>query len=1155
MNGVEQLRELLQERILVFDGAMGTQIQARNLSAADFGGECYEGCNEHLVLTRPDVIRSIHRAYLDAGADIIETNTFGATPLVLAEYDLADQAFEINRRAAQIARESIEEGAYATPRFVAGSMGPTTKSLCVTGGITFDQLVEHYRVQAAGLISGGVDLLLLETGQDTLNIKAGLQGIWLAMEQSSIGREDLPIMVSGTIEPMGTMLAGQSAESLHTSLEHANIFALGLNCATGPDAMKVHMQAISSMSPYYISCMPNAGLPDEDGNYNETPQTLAAKLGLFCGQGLVNFIGGCCGTTPAHIAELALVAKKYAPRKPAAGLVAACAGVDYVNIAESRPLIIGERTNVIGSRAFKKLITENEFEQASEIARKQVRGGAHVIDVCLANPDRNEHEDMAAFLERAMKIVRAPIMIDSTDAEVIEEALKRIQGKAIINSVNLEDGEERFAQICPLVKKFGASLVVGCIDEDPEQGMAVTVERKVAIAQRSFEILTTKYGIPPRDIIFDPLVFPCGTGDQQYIGSAKQTIDGVRAIKQALPECFTILGISNVSFGLPAEGREVMNTVFLHKNLEAGLDMAIVNAEKLQRITHISAEDIAKCEALIEASADNYDATLAAFVSHFRQRKASSESRDDQAHFSVEERLSHAVVDGSKLNLIANLDEARLKYDPLDIINGPLMQGMEKVGVLFGNNQLIVAEVLQSAEVMKASVNHLEQFMNRPAEAQKGKMLLATVKGDVHDIGKNLVDIIFSNNGYKVINLGIKVLPQTIIAAAQEHSPDIIGLSGLLVRSAQEMVSTVQAIKDAGINTPVIVGGAALSEQFTYAKIAPSHSGLVCYAKDAMSGLALANQIVNADQRAGITAQIEQSKDKARRRELEKQNTHALGTATKLHISHDGPIPSPPDTAMHVVTDIPIDSIWSFINPSMLYTRHLGLKGKLRDLLAKNDEKAVSLVKEVKAVEDIILKEGLLSCKAQYQFWRAVSENDKLILLDNKNQERALFAFPRQTEHDLLCLSDFAPPRSSGIIDHVGVMITSCQGVREPIRILADKWKEEGKFLHSHILLSIAIESAEACAEWLHQKIRAMWGCADPSSISMSELFSARYHGRRYSFGYPACPELQLQEELWRLMEPQKHINVVLTPEYMMDPESSVSALVFHHPQAKYFSV
>src|SRR5918996_725820 len=837
-----RLRQALQQRILVLDGAMGTMIQAADLRAADFGGAALEGCNEHLNLTRPDVVRAIHRAYLDAGADCVSTNTFGCAPYVLGEYGLADRAWEIARAAARVAREVAGEA------FVIGAMGPSTRSISVTRNVTFEEVRAGYRVQAAGLIAGGAEALLLETCQDTLNVKAAAIGIREAMQEAGV---QLPLMVSATIEPMGTMLAGQGVEALTVSLEHFDLFSIGLNCATGPEFMTDHLRTLSALATAFVSVYPNAGLPDERGQYGETPASLAFKLRRFLDEGWVNLVGGCCGTTPAHIAAIAALARGRAPRVPAATTAPAVSGVEVLWPSDdNRPVFVGERTNVIGSRKFKELVVGERFEDAAEVGRAQVRSGAQVLDVCLANPDRDETADMDRFMRELTRRVKVPLMIDTTDAAVLEIALRHCQGKAIVNSINLEDGEERFEKVAPLLRRYGGAVVVGCIDEDKQQGMAVTRARKLAIAERSYRLLTEQYGIPARDLIFDPLVFPVGTGDVNYVGSAVETIEGLRAIKARFPESRTILGISNVSFGLPAAGREVLNGAFLYHCVKAGLDYAIINTERLERYPSIPEEERRLAEDLIYARGAD---PVAAFAAHFRDRQKTPAAK---SALSLDERLARYIVEGSRDGLLEDLDAKLREAAPLDIINGPLMRGMDEVGRLFNDNQLIVAEVLQSAEAMKAAVAHLEPFMEKADSATRATIVLATVKGDVHDIGKNLVDIILSNNGYRVINLGIKIPPEELIAAYRAHKPDAFGLSGLLVKSAQQMVVTAQDLKAAGIEIPLFVGGAALTRKFTATRIAAEYGGVTLYAKDAMDGLDLANQLFSAVSRDALVQRV-----------------------------------------------------------------------------------------------------------------------------------------------------------------------------------------------------------------------------------------------------------------------------------------------------------
>ncbi|EMT46702.1 methionine synthase [Anoxybacillus flavithermus] len=1125
------LLEQLEKKILIIDGAMGTMIQAANLTADDFGGEAYEGCNEYLTITAPEVIAHIHEAYFEAGADIVETNTFGATSIVLDEYNLGHIALELNIEAAKLAKRIAEQ--YSTsdwPRFVAGSMGPTTKTLSVTGGTTFSELVAAYEQQARGLLLGGVDLLLLETCQDTLNVKAAFLGITEAFK--TVGKQ-VPLMISGTIEPMGTTLAGQTIESFFISIQHMKPFAVGLNCATGPEFMTDHLRSLASLANTAVSCYPNAGLPDEEGCYHETPDMLAKKIRQFAEKGWLNIVGGCCGTTPEHIRAIAEAVRDVPPRViPKQFPMHAVSGIDALVYDETmRPLFVGERTNVIGSRKFKRLIAEGKYEEAAEIARAQVKNGAHVIDICLADPDRDEKKDMEQFIQQVVKKVKVPLVIDSTDEDVIACALSYSQGKAIINSINLEDGEERFEKIVPLLHQYGAAVVVGTIDE---QGMAIDAKRKLDIALRSYDLLVNKYQLSPHDIIFDPLVFPIGTGDEQYIGAAKETIEGIRLIKQHLPNCLTMLGISNVSFGLPPVGREVLNSVFLYYCTQAGLDYAIVNTEKLERFASIPEEEVRLAEALLF---NTNDETLNAFIQFYRDK--TKQPKQTNTNMTLEERLATYVIEGTKDGLMEDLTLALQSYSPLDIINGPLMNGMDEVGRLFNDNQLIVAEVLQSAEVMKAAVAFLEPYMEKNETSVKGKVLLATVKGDVHDIGKNLVDIILSNNGFHVVDLGIKVTPQQLIEAVRREKPNMIGLSGLLVKSAQQMVLTAQDLKQAGISLPILVGGAALSRKFTDTKIAPEYDGIVLYAKDAMEGLTLANRIVQQDI-------VYEKKEKV---EQTPKRQSAVAVKTKSHVK-PAPIYVPTDTERHILKDIPLSHIEPYVNWQMLLGHHLGLKGNVKKLLLEGNEKAIML----KQLIDELLAEAKqtksLAPKAVYQFFPARSDGDTITIYDPRDRQTVIetFTFPRQTKAPYLCLADYL---SDEQVDYVGLFaVTAGAGVRD----LAQRFKREGQFLKSHAIQALALELAEGLAERVHQIMRDRWGFPDSPDFTMEERFAAKYQGQRFSFGYPACPNLEDQEKLFRLLRPED-IGIHLTEGYMMEPEASVSAIVFAHPEARYFNV
>jgi 5-methyltetrahydrofolate--homocysteine methyltransferase len=954
--------------------------------------------------------------------------------------------------------------------------------------------------------------------------------------------------------------------------------------------MTDHVRTLQSLTSGLVSCYPNAGLPNEEGLYQETPSSLAQQLERFVDRGWLNMVGGCCGTTEKHIRAIAQMVQGKSPRRPADTTHRAVySGIEVIEAEEStRPLIVGERTNVIGSRQFKNLVAAELWEEATEIARRQVKSGAHIVDVCLQSTDRDEMADIPPFYDQLIRKIKAPIMIDTTDPRAVELALTYCQGQSIINSINLEDGEEKFERICPLARSYGAAVIVGCIDEDPVQAQAFTRERKLEIAERSYHLLTERFGIPVENIIFDPLVFPCGTGDKNYIGGALETIEGVRLIKKQIPHVRTVLGISNVSFGLPPGAREVVNSVFLYHCTKAGLDLAIVNAERIERFGSIPeserklAEDLlfntppksvpeghAQAEHLRNAPPDWRDQSpaqkaainqfhIAAITDHFRA--SGSRKKERTADLPLDQRLANYILEGSKDGLVDDLNRKRAEGNaPLDIINGPLMTGMAEVGRLFNNNELIVAEVLQSAEAMKAAVSHLEQFMEKADTEKRAKVMLATVKGDVHDIGKNLVEIILKNNGYEVINLGIKVPPEELIRAHREHQPDAIGLSGLLVKSAQQMVTTASDLREAGIDVPLLVGGAALSERFTRSKIAPQYSAAVCYAKDAMTGLRLMNHL----------------SDPAQRQAVLHENTHA-GT-----IAIDEPVPQPTGPAGEerspkIRTDLPIppvayldrkarsipdrNEIWSYINPYMIFGRHMGFRGNFEKALKERDPRALELFHSMEEVKREA--ESFMKISAVWQFFEAEREGNSIALFEpGKSSPIHKFHFQRRRVGDKLCLSDYVlppnpAPSSNGAAqeiqrDHLALfVVTAGAGVRER----AEEAKAAGRYLFSHGLQALAIETAEACAEWLHRRIREDWGFPDPPTLTMADRFTSRYRGKRYSFGYPACPNLDDQAGIWMLLHPEE-IGVHLTEGMMMDPEASVSALVFQHPDCTYFTV
>jgi 5-methyltetrahydrofolate--homocysteine methyltransferase len=1165
------LADILEQRVLVLDGAMGTMLHQVPLSIdVDYQGR--ENCPEILNATRPDVIGDVHRAYLEAGADIIETNSFGGSRMTLAENQLDPRTYELNFAAAQIARKVADEfSTTGKPRFVAGSIGPTTKNINTTGTATFEQFRSDYYEQAKALVEGGADFLLIETAFDTGSLKAGLIAVQQLRDEMGI---EIPVVASATIFDTGAMLAGQAVDALYASIANHKLMAIGMNCATGPDLMTDHIRSLHQMSQYPLSCYPNAGLPDEEGHFPESPETLTPQLERFIDRGWLNIVGGCCGTTPAHIRAIAQMVEGKRPRViPANTHRAYYSGIELVEAEESnRPMIVGERTNVIGSRLFKNMVAEEKWEEATEIARWQVRNGAHVVDVCLQSTDRDEMADIPPFYDKLIKKVKAPIMIDTTDPKAVELALKYCQGKSIINSINLEDGEEKFERICPIAKLYGASLVVGSIDEDKLQAQAFTRERKLEVAARSYKLLTEKYGIPAEDIIIDPLVFPCATGDVNYIGAAVETIEGIRLVKEHVPYVKTVLGISNISFGLPASAREVVNSVFLYYCTKAGLDLAIVNAQKLERFASIPVEERRLAENLLfnSPAVDAADESLrtapedwrqqtaeqkaalnqwhiAAITDHFRQ--STKRTKEQAADLPLDQRLANYIIEGTKDGLIADLDRKRAEgTSPLDIINGPLMAGMTEVGRLFNNNELIVAEVLQSAESMKAAVSYLEQFMEKSETAARGKIVLATVKGDVHDIGKNLVEIILANNGYEVVNLGIKVPPDALIHAHAEHKPDAIGLSGLLVKSTQQMVITATDLKTAGITVPILVGGAALSEKFTRTKIAAAYGEAVCYAKDAMTGLGLMNRLMDPAEREATLA-AHQAVLAVATPVVEHAAPGPIGTNRSNKVRTDIAIPAAPylERKVREVPNLP--EIWSYINPFMLFGRHLGYKGNFEKALAERDEKALELFHNMEEVKQVAA--GFMKVKAVWQFFEAERDGNSIHLFEPAAASPIhTFKFGRQRRENGLSLSDYILEAEEGRRDHLAMFVVTAGSC---VRERSEEWKKAGEFFKAHAIQALAIETAEGTAEWLHRRIREDWGFPDPPTTTMHDRFTSKYRGKRYSFGYPACPNLDDQQGQFQLLRPED-IGVQLTEGMMMEPEASVSALVFHHPDCAYFT-
>ena len=1162
-NSYDFLQNDLKNRILLLDGAMGTMIQKQNLTADDFGGEKYEGCNDYLVLTKPEIIKNIHKEYLKSGSDIIETNSFGALDIVLKDYDLEDRAFEMSKRAAELVNEAILEYRSENPDdtrhlYVAGALGPSNKSISVTGGVTFDELVHTYYTAVSGLLAGGVDLILFETIQDTRNLKAAYLGLKKAMEENYT----VPLMLSFTIESTGTTLAGQTADAFYYAVNHMHPFSVGLNCATGPEFMTQFLKTLNDISNTYISVYPNAGLPNEDGEYEETPVTLANKLEPFFKNKYLNIVGGCCGTTPDYIKKIKEKTVNYEPRnidknKNFNNL----SGLISLETPKDRPIYVGERTNVIGSRIFKNLIAQEKFDEATEVARLQIKGDADVIDVCLANPDRDEVADMKAFLEKVSKFAKVPIMLDSTDINVVEKGLTYLQGKGIINSINLEDGEEKFKKMAEVIKEFGVAVVVGLIDEE---GMAVSLEKKIKVARRSYELLTKKYGIDERDIIFDTLVFPVATGDQKYIGSASATIEAIREIKKEMPNVKTILGVSNISFGLPIAGREVLNTYYMNKAYEAGLDFAIVNTEKIIPMDEISDEEKEMSENILFHTDDE---NVSKFANFYRDKKA-TKKKVDVSNLTAEEKVANLVVEGSKKDLTILLDELLKKYTPIEIINGPLMTGMDEVGRLFNKNDLIVAEVLQSAEVMKASVAYLEKFMEKDESSVKGKIIMATVKGDVHDIGKNLVGIIIGNNGYEVIDLGINTPAEKIRDAVVKEKADFLGLSGLLVKSAAEMVNTVAVLREAGISIPIFVGGAALTEKFTVNKIEPAYeNNIVIYSKDAMTALSDLNKMIDEKKFEEFREYLQKRRDLLLiKDEKELQKLKVKQTVSDIK-DKDGTfdyskieipkynfekIYKPETLNKQIITNIKAKDVFPFINLQMLIGKHLGLKWIVGKMLEKQDPRTVKMYNEIKEI--IEHGDEYFDITAIYKYFpvrrkygKEKNEFSLEILSDDLSKVIETFNFPRQKYGQYLSLNDYVNPDG---IDYVGFFVATAG---EKSRIVSNELKAKGEFYKGHLVNSIGLELAEATSEYIHQIMRKDVGIID-KELQTEDILKANYQGNRYSFGYPACPDLSDQKKLFKLLKPEIY-GIKLTDEFMMYPEASVSAIVFSQPFCKYFNM
>jgi 5-methyltetrahydrofolate--homocysteine methyltransferase len=1173
--------EALKERIVVFDGAMGTNLQVQNLTLEDYGGAQFEGCPEYLIVTKPSAIETVHSGFLDVGCDVIETNTFGGTPVVLAEYGIAEMAYELNARAARLAKRIASD--YSTtekPRWVAGSIGPGTK-LPTLGHITFRELKTAYHQQVRGLLEGGVDLLIVETCQDLLQTKAALSAIFEQFEQR---RQRIPVIAQVTIEVFGTMLNGTEINAALTSLEPFPIDIIGMNCGTGPRHMTESIKYLCENAPLPVSVLPNAGLPEvKDGeqHYSETPESFTEQIVHFARDFGVNVVGGCCGTRPAHLKAVVEAMSHLTPKERNARLIPSASSI-YIQqpyVQDTSFLIVGERVNASGSKKMRDLLNAEDWDGLVNLAREQEREGAHILDVNVDYVGRDGERDMHELAARLATSVKIPLMFDSTEWEKMEAGLEHAGGKCILNSTNYEDGEPRFAKVLDLAGRYGASVVIGTIDEE---GMARGADKKFEIARRAYEQATQKYGLPAHDIFFDPLALPISTGIEEDRRNASETIEAIRRIKGELPGCFTILGVSNISFGLSAASRVCLNSIFLHEAREAGLDAAIVNASKILPLNRFNEREIEVALELIydkrqfDGDVCTYD-PLTEFTKLFEGVKTKKVQEDFTA-LPVEERLKRHIIDGEKIGLEEQLKVALENYSALDIINNILLDGMKVVGDLFGSGQMQLPFVLQSAEAMKTAVRYLEPFMEKKGGATaKGTMVLATVKGDVHDIGKNLVDIILTNNGYKVVNLGIKQSIEEILRASEEHRADAIGMSGLLVKSTLIMRDNLELMNERGIGVPVVLGGAALTRRYVEDDLKTLYNGQLFYAKDAFDGLhtmdALKGRVAAKESGAKAKGKAagadgggapaddaedlvgEDAKLGIRKPARPRAVTNVPGDTThttRSKVREDAPIPRAPFYGSRVVEEIPLEDVFAFVNETALFKGQWQFKqGKrsaeeYRRLVSEEVRPAYEELKERSG------REGLLVPRVVYGYFPCQSSgNDLIVYHDDEKTERVRFTFPRQPHGKHFSLADFFASKDSGRVDVVAFHLVT-MGRRASVYsqelFKADNYRD---YLFFH---GLSVEAAEALAELWHKRIREELGIAGRDAKELTKLFHQGYQGSRFSFGYPACPRLEDQTKLFDLIDPSR-IDVELTEEFQLDPEQSTSAIIVHHEEAKYFSI
>ncbi|MGA5292290.1 methionine synthase [Streptomyces pseudogriseolus] len=1154
--GAETLREALTTRVVVADGAMGTMLQSHDPSMEDF--QQLEGCNEVLNATRPDIVRSVHDAYLATGVDCVETNTFGANHTALAEYDIADRAHELSEAGARIARQAADAATRRTGqrRWVLGSMGPGTK-LPTLGHIDYATVRDGFQANAEGLLTGGADALLVETTQDLLQTKAAVLGARRAMD--TLGT-DVPLLVSMAFETTGTMLLGSEIGAALTALEPLGIDMIGLNCSTGPAEMTEHLRHLARHSRIPLLCMPNAGLPvlTKDGaHFPLGPEGLADAQETFVREYGISLVGGCCGTTPEHLRRLVERVRGLTPTErdpqPEPGAASLYQTVPFRQ--DTSYLAIGERTNANGSKKFREAMLEGRWDDCVEMARDQIREGAHMLDLCVDYVGRDGVADMEELAGRFATASTLPVVLDSTEVDVIRAGLEKLGGRAVINSVNYEDGDgpqSRFAKVTQLAREHGAALIALTIDEE---GQARTAEKKVEIAERLIEDLTGNWGIHESDILVDCLTFTICTGQEESRGDGIATIEGIRELKRRHPDVQTTLGLSNISFGLNPAARILLNSVFLDECVKAGLDSAIVHASKILPIARFSEEEVRTALDLIhDRRREGYD-PLQRLMQLFEGATAKSlraGKAEELAALPLDERLKRRIIDGEKNGLEADLDEALTQRPALDIVNETLLDGMKVVGELFGSGQMQLPFVLQSAEVMKTAVAHLEPHMEKTDDDGKGTIVLATVRGDVHDIGKNLVDIILSNNGYTVVNLGIKQPVSAILEAAEEHRADVIGMSGLLVKSTVIMKENLEELNQRGLAAgyPVILGGAALTRAYVEQDLHEIYDGEVRYARDAFEGLRLMDALIGI-KRGVPGAQLPGLKQRrVRAATVEIEERPEMGHV-RSEVATDVPVPAPPFWGTRVVKGIQLKEYASWLDEGALFKGQWGLKqartgeGPSYEELLETEGRP-----RLRGLLDRLQTDNLLEAAVVHGYFPCVSKDDDLIILDEAGNERTRFTFPRQRRGRRLCLADFFRPEESGETDVVGLQVVTV-GSRigeETARLFeANAYRD---YLELH---GLSVQLAEALAEYWHARVRTELGIAADDPRSLDGMLRTEYQGCRYSLGYPACPDLADRAKIAHLLRPER-IGVHLSEEFQLHPEQSTDALVVHHPEANYFN-